>query len=484
MKRRILTLFLAAALLASCLPGERAAAVDIPEPFAPTRTYAGQFPDLDAGAWYYENAVTLYELGLINGQGGLFAPDSEMTVAEALTMAARLRSLYEHGGSETGPGQHSGGEWYTPYAAYLQELQVIGQEFEGVYQQPATRAQMAHILANVLPQTLFEPVNEAAVSAGYANKNYIQDVNPGMLYEQEILTLYKWGILGGADRTGSFRPDGHISRSEAAAMVTRLVDSSLRIRLDWENPYSRAGTTMAELVDSDGAFYPAPALENGGEIDADVRYMLSRGERSITLGYPAGALTSAMVNQLLQNFLNTVRGYVEQTYNAVRCVYSLKSGSVTFHFSSSLYGDDELDRYREETMAQAIAVHDQLWADGTITADMSQLDKARVYFTWVCDNCQYDFSTTDTSMSHTGYSLFVNGTAVCDGYTAAYNLLLKLEGIDCTTVSRGDHIWTAAELDGTVYHIDTTWGDQTGAIAYQFFAMTEADALARFGEQT
>ena len=91
-------------------------------------------------------------------------------------------------------------------------------------------------------------------------------------------------------------------------MVTRLVDSSLRIRLDWENPYSRAGTTMAELVDSDGAFYPAPALENGGEIDADVRYMLSRGERSITLGYPAGALTSAMVNQLLQNFLKTVRG--------------------------------------------------------------------------------------------------------------------------------------------------------------------------------
>ena len=41
MKRRILTLFLAAALLASCLPGERAAAADIPEPFAPTRTYRG-----------------------------------------------------------------------------------------------------------------------------------------------------------------------------------------------------------------------------------------------------------------------------------------------------------------------------------------------------------------------------------------------------------------------------------------------------------
>jgi len=58
--------------------------------------------------------------------------------------------------------------------------------------------------------------------------------------------------------------------------------------------------------------------------------------------------------------------------------------------------------------------------------------------------------------------------------------LLKLEGIDCATVSTPDHIWTVATLDGQEYHIDATWGDRTGAIAYRYFAMTEADALARF----
>ena len=263
-------------------------------------------------------------------------------------------------------------------------------------------------------------------------------------------------------------------------MAARLVDSSLRVRLDWRQAYSRAGTTLADLVESDGTFYASPAPDSYGEIDADLRYMLSRDERSITLNYPADTLTSGTVNKLLQSFLDTVRGYVEQTYNAIKCVYSIKSGSVTFSFSSSLYGDGELDRYREETMKYAIAVHDQMWAEGTITADTSQRDKARIYFTWICDNCQYDFSTTDTSMSHSGYSLFANGRAVCDGYTAAYNLLLKLEGIDCTTVSRGDHIWTAAQLDGTTTHIDTTWGDQSGAIAYQFFDMTEEEAVARF----
>ena len=475
MKRRVLPLILAVLLLAQ---GTAYA-------LAPVRTYEGQFADVPAGAWYYDNVRCLYELGLTNGHGreDRFAPSSEITVAEVLAMAARLRSLYDWGDGEAGPAAFDGEAWYEPYAAYLQSLGVIGQEFEGAGERPASRAEMAHVLAGVLPAELFEPVNQAVVTAGHLNRNYITDVTADTPYAADILRLYAWGILDGVDGTGSFLPGDSIPRSQVAAMVTRLVYDELRIRLNWDyaSAYSRAGTALQDLVCSDGTFFPAPGTLE--EIHADVRYMLSRGERRVVLDYPQETLTKEAVDELTQAFLHTARLYVEQTYNNIVCAYSTRSGVVSMTFSSSLYGDDELDRYREETMAQAIAVHDQLWADGTITADMSQLDKARVYFTWVCDNCQYDFSTTDTSMSHTGYSLFVNGTAVCDGYTAAYNLLLKLEGIDCTTVSRGDHIWTAAELDGTVYHIDTTWGDQTGAIAYQFFAMTETDSLARFGEQ-
>ena len=67
---------------------------------------------------------------------------------------------------------------------------------------------------------------------------------------------------------------------------------------------------------------------------------------------------------------------------------------------------------------------------------------------------------------------------MCDGYTGAYNLLLKLEGIDCTTLSNSSHIWTVATLDGTEYHIDTTWGDSSRTINYNYFAMTEAQSRA------
>lgn len=67
----------------------------------------------------------------------------------------------------------------------------------------------------------------------------------------------------------------------------------------------------------------------------------------------------------------------------------------------------------------------------------------------------------------------MGGLAVCDGYTGAYNLLLKLEGIDCTALFNDSHIWTLAELDGTTYHIDVTWGDQYGRTDLRYFGMSK-----------
>ena len=480
MKRRICSLLLTLVLLTGTAP--TAVAEDA---LSPVRTYQEQFLDVSPSAWYYENVKALYELGLTNGQNTSeqFAPDDNMTVAEALTMSARLRSLYEYGDSEAGPALYgSSGSWYEPYVAYLQARQIIGQEFDGLYLQEATRAQAAHCLAGALPQSLFTAINADVVTVGYASRSYIRDVTDYTPYQQDILLLYQWGIVSGMDRTGSFHPGESIQRSQAAAMVTRLVNSALRIELDWDISlaYSKAGATLESLVPSDGSFYPAPSPDDLQAVNADVRYMLSRGERRIVLSYEQDTLTADTVKALLEAFLNAIRHYVEQGYNEVQCSYSANSGSLVLTFSSSLYDDRMIDSYREATLAAAIQVHDSLWADGSITPSMSEYDKARVYFTWLCGHCQYDYQSTETSMSHSGYSAFADCLAVCDGYTAAYNLLLKLEGISCATMSTQDHIWTVATLDGTSYHIDPTWGDQTGVTSYRYFAMTEADSLARF----
>lgn len=254
----------------------------------------------------------------------------------------------------------------------------------------------------------------------------------------------------------------------------------------YEAPSAGRGGAMADLVAGGGSFYPSPAPDDAEQIAADVRYMLSRGERSLALQYGPGVLDAGLLSELANAFLYEVRQYVEQTYNYVYCTSDPGTGRLSLAFSSSLYGEEDLEKYREETLDYALAVRDRLWADGLLRPDMSEYEKARVYFTWVCENCRYDAGAVgaDGSMSHSGWRLFAEGLAVCDGYTAAYNLLLKLEGIDCGTytLESRNHIWTVAVLDGTAYHIDATWGDQAERIAYRYFGMTEEEALIRFSQ--
>ena len=484
MKRRICSLVLTFFLLAGLTVPAFAAKADN---LTAVYTYRNQFTDVPRSAWYYENVKSLYELGLTNGQGtrDRFAPDADITLAEAITLAARLRSLYETGSSETGPSLYGsdGGPWYMGYVTYAQKTGIISTEFKGQYGQNATRAQMAHIMAHTLPTSHFTSINEETVAEGYASQSYIRDVTEYTPYQQDILTLYRWGILSGTDRTGSFHPSEDIARSEVAAMLTRLVRSDLRITLDWDtaSSASKAGTTYPDLI-SGGTYHSAPSSTDTQAIDDNIRYMLARDERTMTLHYGRGGLTERKVNELLTAFLNGIRFYAEQSYNEVECSYSSSTGTLMLTFSCSLWDDKMMDLYRDATLEHAIMIHDMLWENGTITSSMSQYDKARAYYTWLCGHCRYDHACTDSSLSHSAYSAFQSGLAVCDGYTAAYNLLLKLEGIDCSTMSTADntHIWTVAVLDGVSYHIDPTWGDQTSAVTYRYFAMTEAVSLSRF----
>ena len=143
---------------------------------------------------------------------------------------------------------------------------------------------------------------------------------------------------------------------------------------------------------------------------------------------------------------------------------------MTVKFSS--IAGDKTEEYRAEALSAAIAVHDRLWEQGVITAASTQRETAWAYYQWIAANCVYDDAGDNTSVSHLPYSVFHNGKAVCDGYTGAYNLLLKLEGIDCYALPNATHIWTVAVLDGKTVHIDATWGDQGATAAEEYFAMT------------
>ncbi len=444
---------------------------------ARTNTYDNQFSDLTTESVFYDNVVALYEYGLSVGKAdGTFDMSSDLTVSEAIIFAARVRSLLTTGTTEVAIDYYrTDGQSITePYYLYLQAE--AGLEADLSLYEPASRGLMAHILVQAIPSGASDTINQDAVTVGYAMGGYITDVNEYTPYYQDILTLYKWGISAGYDDMGSYRPDSTITRGATAAFVTRLVDEDLRITLLWnlDTSTSAQGTTLSQLI-TPGDYIVSPTTWE--EMDETVRYMLSNDNPTMVLIYDS--LTSELANTYMNLALSVVKSYCEQGYNAVGADY-YESGMMKMIFRSTYTLNDELiAQLREESMDAAIAVHDKLWSNGTITADMTELEIAWVYYCWIVDNVDYDYTAADDSLSHLPYRALVEGFAVCDGYSGAYNMLLKLEGIDCYGMVNATHMWTVATLDGVEYYIDTTWGDTDNA-GDSYFAMSEAKAKSYY----
>ena len=499
--RRTLLLLLPLTLLLSI--HARAVATDVPYDSEPsvyhimeaeedalvpkTGVYVGQFSDVASDQWFYPYVSASYEYGLIRGRSAdVFDPGANITVAELLTLSARIHAAYN---GDAIPAAAEGEIWYTPYIAYLTAEGAMDGTLTN-YDTAATRAELAGIFALSLPEECFDARNAALVADAYDSGDYITDVDEYTPNQPQILWLYGQGLLTGTDRTGSYWPDKPTTRAEVAAVVTRMVDPSLRSTLSWEvlPRWSVAGTTLADLVAAPKEVTDAPYYDDKAAVDALVRRMLASGDHVIALHYPQ-PLTQTDAQTLASVFTARVKSYCEQMYNAVICQRYLRSGLATLTFYATACADsvdktrsDELEQYREETMARAIEVHDMLWETGQLSEDMSQYEIAKVYYLWLCDHCEYDWAGADDddSISHIAYSALIDGKAVCDGYTGAYNLFLKLEGIDCYALPDTSirHIWTVATLDGTEYHIDTTWGDQTGWVDLHYFGMTEAESRA------
>ena len=75
------------------------------------------FSDVPSNAWYAQDVAAAEKYGILQGTGnGRFSPDGNLTLAQAITMAARTYA-YERG--ETIP-KTGGSTWYSDFAAICQ----------------------------------------------------------------------------------------------------------------------------------------------------------------------------------------------------------------------------------------------------------------------------------------------------------------------------------------------------------------------------
>lgn len=187
------------------------------ENFTPTNTYIqGQFTDVPETHWCSANVEKSYELGLMKGRSDTgFDPDGNVSLAQAITIAARLNSIYTTGTEAFTQGS----VWYQSYVDYAKQ-NGIPADFTD-YNATATRAEFAAILAAALPTEALEAIN-------MVTDGIIPDVDMKDVDAQAIYMLYRAGILTGNDSVGTFTPNSSITRAAAAAIITRMADTSLR----------------------------------------------------------------------------------------------------------------------------------------------------------------------------------------------------------------------------------------------------------------
>lgn len=178
----------------------------------------GMFSDVRSTDWYCDNVKFAYEIGIMKGtSASTFNAKGNVTLAEAVTLAARLHSIY-HTGTEN---FQQGTPWYQCYVDYAKENGLIFGDYPN-FTKEALRSDFACILSRAFPKEGLSKINDVGT---------IPDVSPDdPVYGKEVYPLYEAGILTGSGTDGKFNPGNPIRRSEAAAIISRMADESLRVK--------------------------------------------------------------------------------------------------------------------------------------------------------------------------------------------------------------------------------------------------------------
>lgn len=244
MKKRIISMCLALALMAGLSVSASATVTGSMENFTDKQTYTeGQFTDVNASDWFGAGTAKMYSLGLMNGTGGAtFSPMKNITAPEIYLLMARIADLYIGGTGEIS------GDWQTAGYTYLQE-KGLAVDLQAAQDGTVARAYVVGQLMRILPASEFEAINTV---------DKLPDVNGETPYSAEILILYRAGVLTGGDDYGTFSPNSPITRGELATVLGRVVESQERKSFTLDRGYAGVGVNTGMTLDYNDLFANLP----------------------------------------------------------------------------------------------------------------------------------------------------------------------------------------------------------------------------------
>ena len=158
--------------------------------------------------------------------------------------------------------------------------------------------------------------------------------------------------------------------------------------------------------------------------------------------------------------------------------------------------DYTLDKAKEDKLLQKL--HKQAEDLVSETEGMDDFDRIVYFHDRLISGCVYDSSNPN---AWSAYGCLIDGRAVCEGYSKAFQLLCDTAGVPCLIINgvTNDetetlHMWNKVQMDGEWYNMDLTWDDpegsksstdiagEAGLIHYEYFGDTDQAASVEHKE--
>lgn len=212
MKKRWIAMLLTLALCSSLLINAHAETIT--------------FSDVPANYWGYDTIMKMTEKGLFKGTTepvngvGTFAPEQPMTRAEFITVAMRAVYPVEALSFDT-----TKSPWWDDCHSLAVKMDILSySELDsGNLNKPMSREEMAMIMVRCVA-ACGEKLMGRVDSSKIADYEQVGDY-----YKQYVLDCFSFGLLGGVDAKGTFKPQDTLKRAEAATALYRLVEKSVRL---------------------------------------------------------------------------------------------------------------------------------------------------------------------------------------------------------------------------------------------------------------
>ncbi len=414
------------------------------------------FADVKPEDWFHDDVYTLIDKDILHGYSdGLFHPEREVSNAEFVKM---LMIGINYDVSETLDLMLFGDHWASSYISFAYKHDILtDDDFISGFDPDAPITREAMTRMTVLGLGI-DPVKiDAPFSDG-------SDVYADTAYREYLLRGY---LLD--DETRIYDKDGTALRSEASSIITRILDYR-------DDPY---------LYKRDVILENAAAAELNTESELiDLFYVLNR-EFITDFSFK----TAVPYDKWAGYYRHANVIHLEHFYSSyLHCSYV--SGSNTYDLTLEYKTDiDLLKQYHSETKAAAEAIIAEI-----ITDDMDDRAKIKAIHDYIVLNCAYDYDNyvaeTIPFEARLAYGALVKKSAVCQGYTAAFNLLCKEAGVRSVVItgtspsSPDVHAWNMVLVDGKMYYIDITHNDpvpdQADKVSYKYF-MLSGDEMLNLG---